>query len=61
MRAGAEIERTRPVYPWPATTAWDGKGDPTQAASFGRGPDAAFQMPAWAGADFFTPYPPAPQ
>ncbi len=53
-----KILRTRPVYPWPYTVSYAGKGDVNQAASFVRGPAIAFDMPAWAGADFFTPYTP---
>lgn len=57
----APIERSRPVYPWPYTAAWNGKGDQNQASSFVRGPTIEFAMPDWAGADFFSPYDPLAQ
>ncbi|MEA5124054.1 tannase/feruloyl esterase family alpha/beta hydrolase [Xanthomonas floridensis] len=60
-RTTAQTVRARPVYPWPSTTAWDGKGDPGKASSFVRGPAIDFQMPAWAGAEFFSPYAPLAQ
>lgn len=52
----ANIQRSRPVYPWPYTAVWDGKNDPNLASSFVRGPAIEFSMPQWAGADFFKPY-----
>ncbi|UUE97162.1 tannase/feruloyl esterase family alpha/beta hydrolase [Xanthomonas hortorum pv. pelargonii] len=55
------IMRARPVYPWPFTTAWNGKGDPDKASSFVRGPAIDVQMPEWAGAEFFSPYAPLAQ
>jgi hypothetical protein len=54
--APVKILRSRPVYPWPYSTIYDGKGDPTKAASFVRGPVLLFEMPDWAGADFFQPF-----
>lgn len=53
------IGRSRPVYPWPYTAAWNGRSDPNRASGFLRGPEIAFAMPEWAGADFFKPYPAA--
>jgi len=50
--------RTRPVYPWPYIAAYDGQGDPAKASSFVRGTAISFDMPDWAGADFFIPYVP---
>lgn len=50
----APLDSARPVYPWPYMAAWDGKGDPRQAASYVRGAAIGFVMPAWAGADFFV-------
>jgi len=54
----AKIVRTRPVYPWPYIAAYDGQGDPAKASSFVRGTAISFDMPDWAGADFFIPYVP---
>lgn len=51
-----QVERSRPVYPWPYTARWDNKGDPNLATSFMAGPAIGFVMPAWAGANFYTPY-----
>ncbi|WP_277961210.1 tannase/feruloyl esterase family alpha/beta hydrolase [Pseudomonas sp. RIT-To-2] len=52
----ANAGRTRPVYPWPYTAAYNGKGDPRLAASYQRGgPQDTSPTPAWLGADFFTP------
>lgn len=59
--SSAEVERSRPVYPWPHVAAWNGKDDPTIAASFTRGAAIDFAMPDWAGADFFKPYQAAAQ
>jgi feruloyl esterase len=62
---GVSLPRTasgggaRPVYPYPHIATWDGKGDPTLASSYVRGTTgAAAPVPAWAGSDFFRPYPP---
>lgn len=50
---------TRPVYPWPATAAFSGKGDWTDAANWTPGPDAeTVPLRDWAGADFFAPFTP---
>ncbi len=50
---------TRPVYPWPATAAYTGSGDPTDAANWTKGADAEIvALRDWAGADFFAPYQP---
>jgi hypothetical protein len=52
-------EMTRPVYPWPATAAYTGKGDWKDAANWTRGPDAeTVALRDWAGADFFAPFTP---
>jgi feruloyl esterase len=51
--------RSRPVYPYPYLTAYDGHGDPSQAASYTRGTPLSFDMPKWAGADFYRPYKPS--
>lgn len=53
-----KVVRTRPVYPWPSIAVYDGKGDPSKASSFVRGGAISFEMPNWAGADFFMPYVP---
>jgi hypothetical protein len=51
--------KSRPVWPWPATAAFSGSGDPTGAAAWVRGPDAEIvALRDWAGADFFAPYTP---
>ncbi len=57
--SGEKIERSRPVYPWPSMAAWNGSGDPGLASSFKRGTPVSFEMPQWAGMDFFAPYIPA--
>ena len=52
-------QMTRPVYPWPATAAYTGQGDWTDAANWTQGPDAqTVALRDWAGADFFAPYSP---
>ncbi len=52
-------DMTRPVYPWPATTAYSGKGDWTDATNWTQGPDAeTVPLRDWAGADLFAPYQP---
>ena len=52
-------DMTRPVWPWPATAAFSGTGDPTDAAAWVRGPDAEIvALRDWAGEDFFAPYTP---
>lgn len=48
----------RPVYPYPYSAQYTGKGDPLEAASYRRGPAQPVEVPAWAGSDFFAPYPP---
>ena len=50
--------QSRPVYPYPYVAAYDGHGDPSQAASYTRGRPLSFNMPKWAGADFYRPYKP---
>jgi feruloyl esterase len=53
-------EMTRPVWPWPATARWTGKGDVTDAATWEKGPDAQIvALRDWAGADFLAPFTPA--
>lgn len=50
---------TRPVYPWPATAAYAGSGDPTDAANWTKGADAeTVALRDWAGSDFFAPFTP---
>jgi Tannase and feruloyl esterase len=47
--------RTRPVYPYPAVAVYDGRGNPSDASSFG--PSSAGdepKLPAWLGEKFFT-------
>ena len=50
--------RARPVFPWPAVTRYDGKGNPAEAASYqpAEAKALAAPVPAWAGQDFFQPY-----
>lgn len=51
--------RSRPVYPYPATTQFTGSGDPNDAANYQKGPELPhFDAPKWAGAEFFKPYAP---
>ncbi len=48
---------TRPVYPWPATAAYTGLGDPLDAANWMQGPDAeTVPLRDWAASDFFAPF-----
>ena len=47
----------RPVFPYPAVARYGGRGDPNEAASYGRGaPLFTGTSPDWAGADFFRPW-----
>lgn len=57
--APATIVRKRPVYPYPAMAAYDGRGDATEATSYSRGPPMQTpDLPEWAGSDFYRPYQP---
>ena len=48
---------TRPAYPYPHVARLNGTGDPTQAASWTKGPAAPIlRLRDWPGADFFAPY-----
>jgi hypothetical protein len=50
-------EMTRPAYPWPATAAFTGNGNWTDATNWTQWPDAeTVALRDWAGADFFTPF-----
>ncbi|MFT4183175.1 MAG: tannase/feruloyl esterase family alpha/beta hydrolase, partial [Rhizobium sp.] len=55
------IARSRPVYPYPFTTKYDGKGDPNLAGSYGRGKRDEAAIEHWAGEDFYQPYQPRSQ
>jgi len=50
---------SRPVYPYPAVAKYTGSGDQNDAGNYVKG-DALYVEPtaAWAGQDFFKPYPP---
>ena len=49
--------RSRPVYPYPYVAAYTGRGDPNAGANWGRGKPSAVEVPAWAGSDYYAPYP----
>ncbi len=51
-------DRSRPVFPYPAVARYDGKSDPSAAASYVRADDPVLSrpVPAWVGQDFFQPY-----
>lgn len=52
-------QMSRPVFPWPATATFSGKGDWTDAANWAQGSDAqTVPLRDWAGADFFAPFVP---
>ncbi|MFT4184028.1 MAG: tannase/feruloyl esterase family alpha/beta hydrolase [Rhizobium sp.] len=55
------VARSRPVYPYPFTTKYDGKGDPNLAGSYGRGKRDEAAIEHWAGEDFYQPYQPRSQ
>ena len=51
-------ERSRPVYPYPSIARYGGTGDPNAASSYVRAaPLVSAETPAWAGSDFYRPYP----
>ncbi|WP_176084216.1 tannase/feruloyl esterase family alpha/beta hydrolase [Martelella sp. HB161492] len=51
---------TRPVYPYPATAEWSGKGEVTDGTTWHKGPAAEIvTLHDWPGADFFARYTPA--
>ncbi|MGR9355903.1 tannase/feruloyl esterase family alpha/beta hydrolase [Rhizobium leguminosarum] len=62
LAKGGEIQaqgttyRERPVYPYPFTAAYDGRGDVNKAESYARGASVEVSLPEWAGTDFYTPY-----
>jgi feruloyl esterase len=47
---------SRPLFPYPYTAKYDGKGDPLKAGSYVRGSAQPVEIPAWAASDFFQPY-----
>jgi hypothetical protein len=56
--AAAAVERSRPVYPYPSVARYRGKGDPNEASSYVRAaPLVSAETPAWAGSDFYRPFP----
>ena len=46
---------TRPIYPYPYTARYIGKGDVRSAANYVRGPALPLTFPQWAGSGFFGP------
>ncbi|KAA6476719.1 tannase/feruloyl esterase family alpha/beta hydrolase [Agrobacterium rhizogenes] len=53
-----KVVRSRPVYPYPYTTKYNGKGDPNLVTSYTRGNREEAVIEPWAGADFYQPYKP---
>lgn len=57
MPSQAAVQRTRPVYPYPAVAVYSGRGNVNDAENYRRGaPLTAETVPAWAGSDFYRPY-----
>ena len=55
-RPPAGGNRSRPVYPYPSLARYAGRGDPNDAASYGRAaPRVSAASPDWAGSDFYRP------
>jgi hypothetical protein len=52
------VDRTRPVYPYPLTAKYDGKGNMDKASSFGPGPakPVSASKLQWLGSGFFKPH-----
>ncbi|NTI64964.1 tannase/feruloyl esterase family alpha/beta hydrolase [Agrobacterium rhizogenes] len=57
-KSSDKIVRSRPVYPYPYTTKYKGKGDRNLAASYTRSDREEAVIEPWAGADFYQPYKP---
>jgi hypothetical protein len=47
---------SRPLFPYPYSAKYDGKGDPLKAGSYVRGSAQPIVIPAWAASDFYQPY-----
>ena len=55
--AASPVTRTRPVFPYPAVSAYSGQGDVDSAANYAAGPPTAGvgDVLAWAGSRHYRP------
>ncbi|WP_374320429.1 tannase/feruloyl esterase family alpha/beta hydrolase [Aquabacterium sp.] len=57
LDSASTVQRSRPLYPYPAVARYDGQGDPNLASSFVKGMPLTLEAtPSWAGEGFFSPY-----